>query len=71
MALVWRCVIGLANLLLAGPAVAVGESVVLPLAFFVRLNHSVLLKLDQTALRVPWPHAAKQDNTFRRGCGAI
>lgn len=58
--LVWRCVTGLADLLLFGPAVAVGEPVVLSLVFLVCLNHSVLLKLNQTTLRVPWLHAAKQ-----------
>lgn len=60
--LVWRGVIGPANLLLAGPAVAVGESVVLPLAFLVCVNHSILLKLNQAALRVPRPRADRQDN---------
>lgn len=54
--------IGLANLLLAAPAVAVGEAVVSSLAFLVRLNHAVLLKLNQTALRVPRLRAAKYDN---------
>ena len=57
--------IGLANLLLAGPAVAVRESIVLPLAFLVRLNHSILLKLNQTAFRVPRLHAAKHDNILQ------
>lgn len=71
IALVWRRVIGLANLLLAGPAVAVGESVVLPLAFLVRLNHAVLLKLNQTALNVPRLHAVKQDETLSCGCSVI
>lgn len=47
-----------AHLLLACPAVAVRESVVLPLAFLMRLNDSVLLKLNKTALSVPGLHAA-------------
>lgn len=68
IALVWRCVIGLANLLLAGPAVAVGESVVLPLALLVRLNHPILLKLNQTALSVPRLRAVKQDDILSCGC---
>lgn len=54
--------IGVANLLLAGPAVAVGESIVLPPAFLMRLNDSVLLKLSETAVRVPRLQAAKHDN---------
>lgn len=57
----WRAVGG-ANLLLAGPAVAVGESVVLPLTLLLRLNDSVLLELNQAAFRVPRLQAAKQDN---------
>lgn len=54
--------IGVANLLLAGPAVAVGESIVLPSAFLMRLNDSVLLKLNEAALRVPRLQAAIHDN---------
>lgn len=62
---------GLANLLLAGPAVAVGESIVLPLAFLVRLNDSILLKLNKTALRVPRLQADKQDIMLNWGCSGI
>lgn len=60
----WRRAIGQANLLLAGPAVAVGEAVVSPLLLLVRLNHSVLLELNQTALRVPRSCAEKQENVM-------
>lgn len=61
---VWRCVSGLADLLLAGPAVAVGEPVLLSLVFLMRLNHSVLLKLNQTPLRLPRLCAVKQENNI-------
>lgn len=49
------------DLLLAGPAER--QAVVLFLAFFLRLDDSVLLKLDETLLRVPRSEAAKPDNT--------
>lgn len=46
------------DLVLAGPAE--GQAVGKFLAFFLRLNDPVLLKLDQTVLGVPRPEAAKQ-----------
>lgn len=46
------------DLVLAGPAE--GQAVVLFLSFFLRLNDSILLKLNETVLRVPRPEAAKQ-----------
>lgn len=46
------------DLFLAGPAE--GQAVMLFLAFFLRLNDSILLKLNETVLRVPRPDAAKQ-----------
>lgn len=46
------------DLVLAGPAE--GQAVVLFLAFFLRLNDSILLKLNETVLVVPRPEAAKQ-----------
>lgn len=46
------------DLVLAGPAE--GQAAVLFLAFFLRLNDSILLKLNETVLRVPRPDAAKQ-----------
>lgn len=52
-----------AHLLLACPAVAVRQPVVLPLAFLLRLNHSVLLKLNQAALGVPGLQAAQTQYT--------
>lgn len=54
--------IGLADLLLARPAVPVGECALSSPFFLVCLNHSILLKLNQTTLRVPRLHAAKQEN---------
>lgn len=48
------------DLLLAGPAE--GEAVVLFLAFFLRLDDSILLKLDETVVEVPRPEAGKPDN---------
>lgn len=56
--------IGLADLLSAGPAVPVGECALLSLVFLVCLNHSILLKLNQTTLRVPRLYAAKQENNM-------
>lgn len=48
------------DLLLAGPAE--GEAVVLFLAFFLRLDDSILLKLDETVLGVPRLEAGKPHN---------
>lgn len=46
------------DLVLAGPGE--GQDVVLFLAFFLRLDNSILLKLNETVLGVPRPEAAKQ-----------
>lgn len=50
------------DLVLAGPAE--GQAVVLFLAFFLRLNDSILLKLNEAVLGVPRPEAAGQTSTL-------
>lgn len=50
------------DLVLADPAE--GQAVVLFLAFFLRLNDSILLKLNETVLGVPRPEAARQTRTL-------
>lgn len=47
---------------------AIRQSVVLPLAFLLRLNHSVLLKLNKAALGVPGLQAAHTQHTLTDGC---
>lgn len=54
--------LSICDLLLAGPGVTIGESVVSPLGPLLGLNHSVLLKLNQTALWVPRPCAVERND---------
>lgn len=60
---------GSPDLVSAGPAE--GQAVVWFLAFFLRLNDSVLLKLNETVLGVPRPEAAKQQAHEFSGLGLV